>query len=135
MQEVEIFELKLSRNGQENSMSEQSEQNVVYLDLYHGRTDPKADMSDWGTMGPVFAGDQINVMYGNKIRIMKDSSIVGFLQIVEGLVYYDGVYYGEFSIDRKGPYTDRLEQFDPKKAERGAYSSTPHLQQQAIHRI
>lgn len=27
---------------------------MLYIRLFHGRTDPNQDMDDWGTDGPVF---------------------------------------------------------------------------------
>lgn len=91
----------------------------VFIDLYHGRKDPDEDMKDWGTMGPVFEVDMCNFLYGNKIRLMKDNNIIGFLLVVDGLIYYDGVYYGEVSITGGDP-TDadpmRIVPFDPEKA-------------------
>ena len=33
---------------------------MLYIRLFHGRTDPKIDMDDWGTDGSVFGEEELN---------------------------------------------------------------------------
>lgn len=74
----------------------------VYLQLYHGRTDPDAQMEDWGTDGPLIGPlEWIKVAYLRNIRIafLKDGKIVdAFFGIVDDMIFYDGVYYGDYEV-------------------------------------
>lgn len=73
----------------------------MYLHLYHGRTDPQQDMEDWGTDGPYIGPlATCNVTYLQYFKLaFTDGYATGpgeYLEIVEDMVLYDGIYYGEF---------------------------------------
>ena len=73
---------------------------MVYIRLFHGRTDPNQDMDDWGSDGPVFGPYQyVHTTYNCHLRLGKSDDSCDELQIVEpDMLYYDGVYYGDWSI-------------------------------------
>ncbi len=71
---------------------------MVYVHLFHGRKDPKQDMNDWGEDGGILGGfDFAHVTYGNDIKCGNDFESACFY-IIDGLVYYDGMWYGDFSV-------------------------------------
>ena len=74
-------------------------QRGVYLELFHGRQDPKADMDDWGEPGPMFGPyDGIHTTYAEDIKLVIAGDGYGRLFIADGLVYYNGLYYGDWSV-------------------------------------
>lgn len=91
----------------------------MYLSLYHGRTDPNADMNDWGTEGPVFEVDTITWTYGAISRIIfpDDDEVWLNEMIVDDMIYYDGVYYGDWSVSSKPLYPENIQEIDHDKKE------------------
>jgi hypothetical protein len=73
---------------------------MLYIRLFHGRKDPKKEMDEWGTGGPVFGPyDYVHTTYANLIRLGKSDDSCDELIINDrGLVYYDGFYYGDWSV-------------------------------------
>lgn len=68
----------------------------VYLHLFHGREEPDQSLEDWGEQGPVLGPFEFaHVTYGEEINL--DDEGAG-LKLVGGLIYYGGVYYGDFSV-------------------------------------
>lgn len=101
-------------------MSEQKSPNTIYLSLFHGRTDPRETLEDWGTEGPWFGPlDFVHTTYGTHIKFQyagRDSEAGHDLHVVGDMVYYNGVYYGDWSVCT-GPAPDgRVEEFDPERA-------------------
>ena len=72
----------------------------VYLELFHGREDPKQELDDWGTPGPVLGPFQyVHTTYGTHIKMeMPTGDVLIDMTVGDGLVYYDGVYYGDWSV-------------------------------------
>lgn len=80
----------------------------VYLNLFHGRTDPDQDMEDWGTEGPTLGPlNYVHLTYMSSVRIGCDAEVASrffkgenepWLEQREDMILYDGVYYGDFSI-------------------------------------
>ena len=71
----------------------------VALELFHGRSDPEEHLEDWGSQGPVFLVDYVHVTYLCEIKLgIPEPAGTGDLHFVEDLVYYDGVYYGDWSV-------------------------------------
>lgn len=75
---------------------------ALYLRLYHGRKHPNQSLDDWGAMGPLlgpfawFHGTYLSNFTvgldgGREPWHLRDS-------IVEDMIHYDGVYYGDFEI-------------------------------------
>lgn len=91
---------------------------MPYLKLFHGRRDPHATLEDWGEPGPIFGPfPYFHTTYGAHIQFGDGDSR---LTIVSELVYYDGWFYGDWSVF-DGPPSDedrhRLTDFQPGKAE------------------
>lgn len=94
----------------------------VYLYLFHGRRDPQEQMNEWGEMGPVLGPFQFvhSVAYGAELSLGFDGEE---LKIVDGLVFYDMHWYGDWSVVSAHTFETNLEMkqrhepFDAKKAE------------------
>jgi hypothetical protein len=72
---------------------------MVYINLFHGRTDPHEELEDQGTSGPVIGPVNISMIYGEfKIHDSEDWSDFEFVHQYEDMIFHDGVYYGEFEI-------------------------------------
>ena len=72
---------------------------MLYIRLFHGRTDPDQDMDDWGSDGPVFGPYEFShTTYAWDIKLGKSDGHCDELFVNEDMVYYDGVYYGDWSI-------------------------------------
>lgn len=66
----------------------------LYLSLFHGRLDPDESMNDWGTEGPTFGPlEAVQSTYGTLSLAFEDREV--HLPLVDGLVHYDGVLYGD----------------------------------------
>jgi hypothetical protein len=74
----------------------------LYLKLFHGRGLPNEQLNDWGSDGPVFGPlSFVHTTYASLIHLGEPDhpfDSLGDLQVIEGLVYYDGVYYGDWSV-------------------------------------
>ena len=71
----------------------------VAIELFHGRTSPEEHLDNWGSRGPVFLVDYVHVTYLCDIKLGIDHpNGDGDLRFIEDLVYYDGVYYGDWSV-------------------------------------
>jgi hypothetical protein len=97
----------------------------VYIELFHGRRRPDEDLDDWGSDGPVLGPFSfVHTTYGNDIKLGSTTDkgeSVGSLVVYEDLVYYDGVYYGDWSVFDKNmsnhpDLRKRIQAFDKKKA-------------------
>ena len=95
----------------------------VGLELFHGRTDSTQDLEGWGTQGPVFLVSYVHTTYRSDIKLgIPEPAGDGDLKIVDDLVYYDGVYYGDWSVfpvallEREPDLARRVAPFDLKKA-------------------
>ena len=73
---------------------------MLYIRLFHGRTDPEQDMDDWGTDGPVFGPyNYVHTTYSHHLKRGKSDNYSDELYVnQEDLLYYDGVYYGDWSV-------------------------------------
>jgi hypothetical protein len=92
---------------------------MPYLKLFHGRQRPDERLEDWGEPGPIFGPfTYFHTTYGSSIKFVDDEEHM--FQIVDDLVYYDGNFYGDWSVF-DGPPSDedrpRLTAFDSAKAE------------------
>jgi hypothetical protein len=73
--------------------------NGVYIELFHGRTPKDKELDDWGSNGPLFGPYTcIQQTYMATIRMIKANGDEDMLWVVDDLVYYNGVYYGDFTI-------------------------------------
>ena len=72
---------------------------MLYIRLFHGRTDPKQDMNDWGSDGPVFGPYEFShTTYTALVRLGKSDGDSDSLYLYEDMLYYDNVYYGDWSV-------------------------------------
>jgi len=73
---------------------------MIYIRLFHGRTDPNRDMDGWGSDGPVFGPYAVvQTTYAYWIRLGKFTDTqFDELRLFDDMVYYDGVYYGDWSV-------------------------------------
>ena len=69
---------------------------MPYLKLFHGRERPDEPLDDWGEPGPIFGPYPFfHTTYQSDIKFDDDR---GVLRIVGDLVYYDGMFYGDWSV-------------------------------------
>jgi len=97
----------------------------VAIELFHGRRAPDEKLDGWGSQGPVFIVDYVHVTYLCDIKLgISEPAGDGDLHFVEDLVFYDGVYYGDWSvfpvglIDRDPELAARVQDFVHRKAAR-----------------
>ena len=95
----------------------------VALELFHGRSHPDEHLDDWGSQGPVFLVDYVLVTYLSGIKLgIPEPAGDGDLHFVEDLVFYDGTYYGDWSVfpagltRREPSLANRIAPFNPEKA-------------------
>jgi len=94
---------------------------LVAIELFHGRTDPSEDLHGWGSQGPVFLVDYVHVTYAGNVKLgIPEPAGHGDLRYVEDLLFYDGVYYGDWSVCAPelldAEQRSRLTEFDDGKA-------------------
>ena len=71
----------------------------VALQLFHGRRTPDEPLDGWGSQGPVFLVDYVHVTYWWDLKLGIDQPTGdGDLRRVGDLVFYDGVFYGDWSV-------------------------------------
>ncbi|MCA9078012.1 MAG: hypothetical protein R3C02_26340 [Planctomycetaceae bacterium] len=76
---------------------------MPYLKLFHGRERPDEQLDDWGEPGPIFGPyPYFHATYQSDIKFEDER---GVLTIVGDLVYYDGMFYGDWSVF-DGPVSD-----------------------------
>lgn len=72
---------------------------MIYIRLFHGRTDPDQEMDDWGSDGPIFGPYEFaHTTYAWDIKLGTPNGNCDELYAHEDMMYYDGVYYGDWSI-------------------------------------
>lgn len=95
---------------------------MVYIRLFHGRTNPYQNMDDWGADGPVFGPYRFaHITYSWDLKMGRpDDEDCDVLHVHPcDMVYYDGVYYGDWTI------------FGPEVLEKTEYRPTPFQQEKA----
>jgi hypothetical protein len=93
----------------------------MFLELFHGRTDPDQQMDDWGSSGPIFEIDSVQFTYGWHIKLYTEhnESMEELVVNNKELVHYDGVFYGDLCIFTGELAEDqraRLQKFDKAKS-------------------
>ena len=100
---------------------------MIYIELFHGRK-PGEELHDWGRPGPIFASPTFfHVTYACEIKFSDDvdnilTVVGGGDDTVSDCVYYDGMFYGDWSVfsqeifDSSAELRARLTIFDQDKA-------------------
>ena len=92
---------------------------MIYLRLFHGRTDPNQDMNEWGLDGPVLGPYEfVHTTYALNLKLNKNGAC-NELFCYEDMVYYEGAYYGDWSV------------FGLETLEKGKYKPTTFDQEKA----
>jgi hypothetical protein len=95
--------------------------NMLYIRLFHGRIDPNQNMDDWGTDGPVFGPYEfVHTTYAAHLKLGQPNGHCDELFVhTEDMVFYDGVYYGDWSVFGQEAFKQdgfQVTEFDPDKA-------------------
>lgn len=71
---------------------------MLYIRLFHGRTNPNQDMDEWGSDGPVFGPyDFSHTTYALNLKLGKND-VCDELFCFEDMLFYDGTYYGDWTV-------------------------------------
>ncbi len=99
----------------------------IYLELFHGRRSLTEQLDDWGSQGPILGPLAfVHTTYAADIKIETASGEDGVLYLCgderADLLYYDGVYYGDWSafgaevLEKQPELTSRVQPFERSKA-------------------
>jgi hypothetical protein len=70
----------------------------VYIELFHGRTPKDQQMDDFGMKGPIFGPFFfVHTTYGDHIKLGHEEGS-DFLRTDDNMIYYDGIWYGDWSV-------------------------------------
>jgi hypothetical protein len=99
----------------------------MYLLLMHGRKDPRTNLDNWGSDGPILKIDWLHVTYNATFHVgwiqpdgTADETELYFAQ---GCLFYDNIFYGDWEVmaappeDKCPDVLARFEDFDNQKAE------------------
>jgi hypothetical protein len=94
---------------------------MLYIRLFHGRTDPNQDMDDWGTDGPVFGPYKfVQMTYASHLKLGRPDGHCDELFVhADDMVFYDDVYYGDWSVFGQDAFKQdgfQVTEFVPAKA-------------------
>ena len=93
----------------------------LFLALFHGRHHPEEQLDDWGFDGPMFEITHFHSAYGETMNFTAADGEEHDLHFVEGMVHYDGKYYGDWAIHLDDPSDPsiklRLQPFDSEKSD------------------
>lgn len=92
---------------------------MLTIKLFHGRRDPSEELDDWGSEGPLLQIGGFNVTYLATYRVKLRDGDWYEIRFVKDLLFYDGVYYGDFTISDTDPETigTIVPWFDPLKGQ------------------
>lgn len=82
---------------------------MIYIHLFHGRTEPDQNMEDWGTSGPTIGPVSLSWTYGDLKVHSKSGDHFEFIskKMVDYMILYDGVYYGDFEVIEVNGWEER----------------------------
>lgn len=93
---------------------------MVYIRLFHGRCDPNQNMDDWGSNGPVFGPFSfVHTTYSYHLKLGRPDENCQELYLYEDMLYYDGVYYGDWTLFGEKIFREagfELTQFEQSRA-------------------
>lgn len=87
----------------------------LYLALFHGRNELGEQLDDWGFDGPIFGPvNWVHTTYGSDIKLGNaNGGLIGVLSCIDELLYYDGKYYGDWSVSAESPGPSDQERLQP----------------------
>ena len=102
---------------------------VLYLKLFHGRTNIEDNLDDWGFDGPILGPlKYVHGTHRHHLAIEYDTSegpaVDGWLEYVEDCIYYDGAYFGDFSAYESSTWEPKTTTWNPLLAEPPALPKT-----------
>ena len=81
---------------------------MLTLRLFHGRRSPDEHLSDWGRDGPVLGPlKSVSSSYCSELRVETMDEDVVYLHELAGLIYYGGVFYGDFEVSNQLEATEQ----------------------------
>jgi hypothetical protein len=87
--------------------------------MWHGRTDPAQNLDDWGSDGPTIGPlAYLHITYLSDYKTAYNdrqpgrSRMDAWFTTVEDLLYYDGTYYGDWTVTSEPDPGVRAEEFD-----------------------
>jgi hypothetical protein len=82
---------------------------MLTLRLFHGRRSPDEHLSDWGRDGPVLGPlKSVSSTYCSELRVETTDEDTVYLHVLAGLIYYGGVFYGDFEISNQLEATEQV---------------------------
>ena len=112
----------------------------MYLQLFHGRISPDAQLEDWGLPGPVIGPlKYAHTTYASDLKFgfADNSKSDGWLTVVDGLIYYDRLFYGDWSTfaNLSEETRSRIVEFDQTKAKTPTSANTPAVTEDNLANI
>ena len=78
---------------------------MLTLRLFHGRRRPEEDLTDWGDDGPILGPlESVHLTYGGITLALPDDELVE-LTMIDGLIHYDGMFYGDMAMTQSAKPT------------------------------
>ena len=72
---------------------------MLYIRLFHGRSNPEQDLDDWGADGPVFGPYKfVHTTYSWHVVLGSQDKDWDELYVYEDMLFYDDMYYGDWSV-------------------------------------
>jgi hypothetical protein len=82
---------------------------MLTLRLFHGRRSPDEHLSAWGRDGPVLGPlKSVSSTYCSELRVETTDEDMVYLHVLAGLVYYGGVFYGDFEVSNRLEATEQV---------------------------
>ena len=82
---------------------------MLTLRLFHGRRSPDEHLSAWGRDGPVLGPlKSVSSTYCSELRVETTDEDTVYLHVLAGLVYYGGVFYGDFEVSNQFEATEQV---------------------------
>lgn len=115
--------------------------NQFYIYLHHGRTHPDQDLDGWGPNYPAAIGPftGMHITYMDTVRFFyhdgRNPEDEFEAEIIEGLFFYDGMYYGDWGIitpERAEAYSSKVETPESAKFD---HNTPEYVKQRAVRRL
>ena len=71
---------------------------MLTLRLFHGRRTPKEQLEGWGADGPTLGPlESAHIIYGGLSLAVNEIDVIE-LSMINALIYYDGMFYGDAAL-------------------------------------